>query len=583
MNLQELDILKELSKQSYIDQVILAEISDYSLEQVEDSLDQLIKKGFIHDDHTLTDLGIKELENKHPKNAIILAAGLGTRMIPINTSVPKGLLKVHGDILIERIIHQLHQVQIKKIYIVVGFMAEKFEYLKDKYQVDLIYNDDFALYDNLHSLALAKNQLGNSYIIPSDIYCEENPFSKRELYSWYMVTEALDANSLLVATDQDELLLAPAQEKGNAMTGIAYILEKKAQVLKENLEKLALDPLSITKIWEEALIQEDKLMVAPRSQSSLTIRRIATYEQLRTFDPDSPHLESDIISFITNIFNTTPAEITNIVLLKKGMTNHTFKFEFNNKDYMVRIPGEGTDKIINRNQEYNVYQLLMDLNLSDKVLYFNPDNGLRITEFWKNARVCNPRNPKDVRLCMAKLKELHELELKVDHQFDVFKKIEYYESLRKGKASIYADYDQVKNNVYKLKGYLDSLAKKLVLSHIDAVPNNFLFLDDEIRIIDWEYSGMHDPDIDIAMFATSSAYNKEELDGLIEIYFSEGYTPAIKIKIYSYVALCGLLWSNWSEYKTLLGVELGEYPLIQYNYAKDFYKLAKEEMEKHNN
>ena len=577
MNLQELDILKELSKQSYIDQVILTETSGYSLDEVDNSLNKLIKKGFIHDDHTLTDRGIKELEKKHPKNAIILAAGLGMKMVPINMDLPKGLLNVRGEILIERIIHQLHEVGIKKIYIVVGFMAEKFEYLKDKYGVNLIYNEDYALNDSLYSLSLAKEQLGNSYIVPSDIYCENNPFSKRELYSWYMVTDSMDDKSILKVNGTDELVLVD-QEEGNTMIGIAYILEKKAEELNENLKRLALDPLYMNKVWEEVLIQEDKILVSSRIEPPLIITGIDSYEQLREFDPDSPHLESEIIFFITKIFNTVPEAITNIFPLKKGMTNHTFKFKFKNKDYMVRIPGEGTDKIINRNQEYEVYQLLMDLNLSDKVLYFNPDNGFRITEFWADARVCNPRDPEDVKRCINKLKELHGLKIKVDHEFDLFKKIEYYESLRRGQASIHPDYVQVKDDVYELKKYIDTLPKKRVLSHIDSVPSNFLLIEDEVRIIDWEYSGMHDPHVDIAMFAVSSGYNKKELDGLIEIYFPEGYTQEIKTKIYSYVALCGLLWSNWSEYKTLLGVELGEYPLVQYNYAKDFYKIAKEEM-----
>ncbi len=580
MDLQELDILKELSKQSYIDQKILTEISDYSLEQVDHSLNELIRKGFIKEDHTLTELGIKELEKKNPKNAIILAAGLGLRMVPINTKVPKGLLNVRGEILIERLINQLHEVGTKNIYIVVGFMAEKFEYLKEKYGVNLIYNEDFALNETLHSLSLAKDYLGNSYIVPSDIYCEINPFSKRELYSWYMILDKMDTKSILKINEKDELILVSPEEKGNTMTGIAYILEKKSETAEENFKRMALDPSYMGRIWEEALIKEGKMLISPQLQSSLTITGIDTYEQLRAFDPESPHLESEIISFITNIFNTVPEEIINIFPLKKGMTNHTFKFGFHNKGYLLRIPGEGTDKIINRNQEYEVYQELMDLDLSDKVLYFNPDTGFRITEFWPDARVCNPKDLNDVRLCIAKLKELHELKIKVSHKFDLFKKIEYYESLRRGEPSIYPDYSQVKENIYELKQYIDSLPKKQVLSHIDSVPNNFLLMDDGVRIIDWEYSGMHDPHVDIVMFAISAGYNKKEIDSLIEIYFSEGYTQEIKIKIYSYISICGLLWSNWSEYKTLLGVELGDYPLVQYNYARDFYKIAKEEMKK---
>lgn len=59
---------------------------------------------------------------RKPRQAIILAAGFGMRMVPINTEMPKGLLEVNGEPLIERIIKQLHEVVIKEIYVVVGFM-----------------------------------------------------------------------------------------------------------------------------------------------------------------------------------------------------------------------------------------------------------------------------------------------------------------------------------------------------------------------------------------------------------------------------------------------------------------------------
>ena len=577
MNLQELDILRELSKQSYIDQNILAEISKYPLREVEKSLAELVSRGFIYQDHTLTDKGVKELEKKSPKNAIILAAGPGSRMTPINSKIPKGLLEVRGEVLIERIVRQLHKVGIREIYIVVGFMSEKFEYLEEKYRVELIYNKDFGEMDSLHSLFLAKEYLGNSYIVPSDIYYKKNPFSERELYSWYMNSEIRDKESVLMVNENEELVMV-APEKEKSFMGIAYILERKAKTIEENLKELYEDPLYKDKVWEEALIQDGKILVSPNIESDLSFIGIDTYEELRHFDPNSSHLESDLISFIAEIFNTIPEEISSIVALKKGMTNHTFKFELQGKEYMVRIPGEGTDKIIDRKEEYNVYQLLKDFDVSDKVFYFNPKNGLRITEYWSNARECNPEDLEDVRRSIGKLRELHDLELKVDHEFNLFEKIEYYESLRGGRDSVHEDYKDVKKRMWELKDYIYSLPRKEVLSHIDSVPDNFLIFDDEVRLIDWEYSGMHDPDIDIAMFAVSAGYNKEEIDSLIEIYFSQGYSKETKIKIYSYVALCGFLWSNWSEYRTYIGIEQGDYTLRQYSYAKEFYEIAKEEI-----
>ena len=65
-------------------------------------------------------------------------------------------------------------------------------------------------------------------------------------------------------------------------------------------------------------------------------------------------------------------------------------------------------------------------------------------------------------------------------------------------------------------------------------------------------------------------------------YFTEGCDDTISIKIYCYIATCGLLWSNWCDYKRNLGVEFGEYSLRQYRYAKDYYKIVKEELSSKN-
>jgi thiamine kinase-like enzyme len=85
--------------------------------------------------------------------------------------------------------------------------------------------------------------------------------------------------------------------------------------------------------------------------------------------------------------------------------------------------------------------------------------------------------------------------------------------------------------------------------------------------------------VDIAMFCIYSLYDKAHIDNLIETYFKmsgKKLDENTRTKIYCYVAACGLLWSNWCEYKSTLGVEFGEYSLLQYRYAKDFYKIVKE-------
>ena len=128
MNKQESDILNALLIEPFINQRILAEVSGHSLGVVNRSLKELIKLEYIDDSIRPTVKAITEFKQKTPQRAVILAAGFGMRMVPINTEMPKGLLEVNGEALIERIIKQLHEVGIKEIYVVVGFMKEKYEY-----------------------------------------------------------------------------------------------------------------------------------------------------------------------------------------------------------------------------------------------------------------------------------------------------------------------------------------------------------------------------------------------------------------------------------------------------------------------
>ena len=88
---------------------------------------------------------------------------------------------------------------------------------------------------------------------------------------------------------------------------------------------------------------------------------------------------------------------------------------------------------------------------------------------------------------------------------------------------------------------------------------------------------MQDPHVDIAMFCIYALYEREQIDRLIDLYFEPegGCGEEIRTKIYCYVAVCGLLWSNWCEFKSCEGVEFGEYSLRQYRYAKDYARLAR--------
>lgn len=583
MNIHEWDILLLMYKKNYKNQRLLAESSGYSLGIVNRSLKYLYNNSYIDEHMMLTDKAQIMLKKNKPQNAIILAAGYGMRMVPINTETPKGLLTVHGEPLIERLIKQLQEVGIKEIYIVVGFMKEAYEYLIDQYGVDLVVNEDYALKNNLYSLKCVLQYISNSYIVPCDLWCRQNLFRCNELYSWYMVNEVQDEESTVRVNRKRELVLAEKKTPGNKMIGIAYILDEDGKKIRDRINRLCENKQFDGAFWEETLYEKNKFFIAPRVVSSRDVVEINTYEELRDLDNNSMDLKSDAIRIIMKTLNVDSQDVENITVLKKGMTNRSFLFMCHGEKYIMRIPGEGTSNLINRKQEADVYCVIRGKNICDDVLYINPDNGYKITKYLSGARVCNPDQMDDVKKCIEKLRNFHEMSLVVKHEFDIFRQIEFYESLWSGNPSIYKDYRDTKRNVFSLKKFIENNIYKKSLTHIDAVPDNFLFTKDEhgnetIRLIDWEYSGMQDPHVDIAMFCIYALYDKNKIDKVIDIYF-QGQCPAnIRVKIYCYVAACGLLWSNWCEYKRSLGVDFGEYSLKQYRYAKEFYRIASREI-----
>ena len=264
--------------------------------------------------------------------------------------------------------------------------------------------------------------------------------------------------------------------------------------------------------------------------------------------------------------------------IKAGMTNDSHVLVLDNQTVVVRLPGKGTENLINRAQEQQVYKTIAPLKISDKVLFLDPDNGYKITKFLKNAATCDKYNWAQVTACMDKLKILHNAKLSVDFSFDIAERIGFYQGLMN--QSAYTDHQQVTEQVLSLQGYLTPTEQ--VLCHIDSVPDNFLFhgkKQNKIKLIDWEYAAMQDPLVDLAMWIIYAMYERSDADRLIACYGIADDKQ--RYRVYAYVAMCGLLWSNWCEYKATLGVDFGEYALAQYAYARDYYAIFMNEWGRH--
>ena len=112
------------------------------------------------------------------------------------------------------------------------------------------------------------------------------------------------------------------------------------------------------------------------------------------------NLHKEVFCVITDTLKVKKSEIAHIEVLKQGMTNRSFLFSCRNKKYIIRIPGEGTGFLINRQQEFDVYETIKDKGLCDNPIYINPQNGYKITEFLPQVKTCNASNLQNVKFCM---------------------------------------------------------------------------------------------------------------------------------------------------------------------------------------
>ena len=146
------------------------DITDLSTGYISQTLGVFKERGWVDSDG-VTEKGIEALLPYKVDNAILMAAGMSTRFVPISLEKPKGLLVVKDEVLIERQIKQIQEAGIKNIVLVLGYKKEEFFYLEDKFEgIKIIINPEYNTKNNTHTLYLAQQYIGNSYICSSDDY-----------------------------------------------------------------------------------------------------------------------------------------------------------------------------------------------------------------------------------------------------------------------------------------------------------------------------------------------------------------------------------------------------------------------------
>jgi CTP:phosphocholine cytidylyltransferase-like protein/thiamine kinase-like enzyme len=511
-------------------------------------------------------------------NAVILAAGFGSRFVPITYELPKGLIPVKGEPLLERQIRQLKEKGIHEIIVVVGYMKEKFDYLIDKFGVKLIYNPEYAVKNNLASLYCAREYLKNSYILYADNWIEKNIFNPTEEKSWYScVYHAGPTSEWCVKTDESGRIsgVSIGGRDSWVMYGPVFLSETFSEIFISKMEEYCEKPGKENYMWENVFVDElDHFDLYINKQDDDNVYEFETLEELRSFDPDYySRTPNTMLKTVENIFGVKESEIIGIKNLKAGMTNKSFGFSINGKSYIFRLPGEGTEKLINRKQERDVYKAIKNINISDELIHFDQKTGVKISVFYENARNTSARDHDDVGASMAILRKIHHSKIRVCHSFDIGKEIAKYLHLCDTRNAIrFTDNEETCKKMNELIIRAKKMKIPRVLCHIDSNPDNYIKLPDgSVRLIDWEYAGMCDPIMDISMYAIYSYYSQSEMDTLLRIYLQREPDTNEKERLYMYAALGGYLWALWTEYKQSFGVEFGDYGMKMYRYAKEYY------------
>ena len=541
----------------------------------------LIVNGSEHGKYALTEKGKAYLETFRVDGALILAAGFGSRFVPLTFETPKGLLEVFGERMIERQIRQLHEAGVTDITIAVGYLKEKFEYLIDKYGVRLLYNPEYASKNTLATVFHARKLFAgrNMYLLPSDIWLRQNPYHRYECGAWYSAVYMDGPTSEWCLTYNKKNRITSVTIGGAdswVMYGPAYFSRAFSDAFLPLLEAAYRRPGTEPDHWEQVVLEEiDRLELYMNFQPANQVYEFENLEELRQFDPHyQNHSDNEAMQLIARVFQIPESEIQNIRCLKSGMTNQSFIFEVQNAHYICRIPGAGTEKLINRQEEHDAFEAVAPLHITETILYFDSGTGYKIAKYYEGSRNADAQSPADMAACMALLRRLHGSGIRVGHTFRFRDKISFYESLCCGRqAMLFEDYREVRGWMDCLMDRLERLNRPLCLSHIDSVADNFLFLKDgSVRLIDWEYAAMHDPLIDVSMCGIYSYYTEEQMDGLLRLYLERDPSEEERFAVYAYAALGGFLWALWAVYKSMEGREFGEYTLIMYHYAKQYYR-----------
>mgnify|MGYP004492109061 CR=1 FL=1 len=265
-------------------------------------------------------------------NAIIMAAGTSSRFAPISYELPKALITVKGEVLIERQIKQLKAAGIKQIVVVTGYKAEKFAYLAEKFDVILVHNPDYLTRNNNSSINAVRDYLHNSYVCSADNYFVSNPFEAEVDDSYYAAEYSSEYTKEWCLTEDAAGYIASVKIGSSQawyMIGHTFWSNDFSQKFLSIMDSIYDQSATADLLWEDIYIQHlDVLKMKIRKYPPQTILEFDTLDELRQFDHSYvADTRSTILKAIAQKLSIPESEIVKIKTLK-SVTNEAIGFTF---------------------------------------------------------------------------------------------------------------------------------------------------------------------------------------------------------------------------------------------------------------
>ena len=512
-------------------------------------------------------------------NAVIMAAGYSSRLAPLSYETHKGLLKVKGEVLIERQIRQLREAGIKDVTVVTGYRRNDFAYLADEFAVELVDNPDYCRYNNPSSLLKVAERLRNTYVCSCDNYFTENVFEPEVEKAYYAATfYPGESNEWGIETDAAGRItgINHAPVDMWCMMGHVFFDEKFSRTFRLILRRNCDNPRVLSRLWEYIL--EENLGVLDmdvRKYREGIVKEFDSLEELRAFDKKYVNNSgSRIFRNIKRTLKCREEEIGGIEVIKQGLTNRSFKFDVGGKAYVYRHPGEGTEDYISRRSEAFSLRVAKKLGLDWTLVAFNAEQGWKISEFVSSARTLDYHNEDDVGRAIGLMRRLHDAKIKTRHVFGIWEKTcEFVKAASpeyrrfKGAQQLFSEMEALYYSVSRKTG------GRKYLSHCDCYSPNFLVEPSgDIALIDWEYSGAEDYGVDIGTFVCCSDWTEKDADAFLDKY--NGQPRVNRYHDYAWIALAAYYWFVWAVYQEKIGNPVGGYLDLWHKMALTYLKKA---------